>query len=318
MDSVFGKVVWIRGAEPVQAQRFMDLALLQAKKESPDAEILIEIASELDSLVLESALQGSIFSNHSIIIIKKIENLNKACQQLIIDLLKQIPSEISLILWQADVVKVKNLFSAITKAKAEIREATLPKTWQIPQFILNEVRIKRGKIDTAAVSALASSIGTDTVAISSAISQLLADSAGHIDLATVNKYFSGRADVTRYSVADAILTKNLNQALEQARWLLETGESPVAIVAALADSFRQLGKFSAFRRANLSDREIAKKIGIFEWKIKTLAKQSRFWYPEDLAKAQQEIALADQEAKGLGPDPFYTIEKLLIRLLYPR
>ena len=56
------------------------------------------------------------------------------------------------------------------------------------------------------------------------------------------RYYRGRAEATGFTVADRAVEGHLAQAIEQLRWALATGVSPVLICSALAQGVRLLGR----------------------------------------------------------------------------
>ena len=104
------------------------------------------------------------------------------------------------------------------------------------------------KADDGGLRALLDAVGTDLRELAAACSQLAADTTGVINQATVARYYRGRAEATGFTVADRAVEGKLADALEQLRWALATGVSPVLISSALAQGVRALGRVGAAGR----------------------------------------------------------------------
>ena len=102
-----------------------------------------------------------------------------------------------------------------------------------------------GRIDAGTAARLVESLGSDARAVAAAIRQLLDDSDDRvITEAAVRRYFTGRADVTSFTVADHVMAGRRNEALGALRWALDTGVAPVLVTSALANALRQQGRYT--------------------------------------------------------------------------
>ena len=104
------------------------------------------------------------------------------------------------------------------------------------------------KADDGGLRALLDAVGTDLRELAAACSQLAADTTGVINQSVVARYYRGRAEATGFTVADRAVEGKLADALEQLRWALATGVSPVLISSALAQGVRALGPGGRGRR----------------------------------------------------------------------
>ena len=92
------------------------------------------------------------------------------------------------------------------------------------QFAVNEARRHKARIDPEAASALVEAVGPDLRSLAAAVDQLAHDFPGEpLDLDLVRRYFSGRADVKGYEIAEHAINGRTARALEELRWAMETG-----------------------------------------------------------------------------------------------
>ena len=108
-------------------------------------------------------------------------------------------------------------------------------------------------------------VGNDLRELAAACSQLVADTGGRIDTATVTRYYRGRAEVSGFTVADATMVGDVAGALEALRWALHIGVDPVPIADALADGVRTVARVASAGRGN--PYQLASALGMPAWKV---------------------------------------------------
>ena len=153
--------------------------------------------------------------------------------------------------------------------------------------------------------------------LASAADQLASDTEGRISAAVVSRYYRGRAEATGFSVADHAVEGRLAEALEQLRWALATGVSPVLINSALAQGVRLLGRVGAASRET-NAAALAAELGAPPWKIDRVRQQLRGWHPDGVAHALQAVAESDAQVKGEGTSPGYALERAVQRIVAAR
>jgi DNA polymerase-3 subunit delta len=92
-------------------------------------------------------------------------------------------------------------------------------------------------------------VGSDLRELASACAQLVADTDGKITQESVAQYYSGRAEVSGFTVADATIAGDAAEALGALRWAMQVGVDPVPIADALAMAVRNLSRNAAARRS---------------------------------------------------------------------
>ena len=116
-------------------------------------------------------------------------------------------------------------------------------------FVMEEGRKVGGQVDRDAADALVEAIGGDLRALAAAVEQLSHDFPGQpLSTEIVGRYFSGRADVKGYIIAEHALSGRTAQALEELRWALETGVGGPAITGSFASAVRSLARLKGAAR----------------------------------------------------------------------
>ncbi len=222
--------------------------------------------------------------------------------------------DVVLVVTHSGGVKGKALVTDLTKAGARVLECPkLTRAAERTDFVRTEFRRAGRTADEGAVRALLDAIGSDLRELASAADQLASDCDGRITAAVVARYYRGRAEATGFSVADHAVEGRLSEALEQLRWALATGVSPVLINSALAQGVRLLGRVGAARGANSAT--LAAEVGAPPWKIDRVRQQLRGWQPDGVARALQAVAEADAQVKGEGTSPAYALERAVRRIV---
>ena len=314
--SGFGSAVLISGTESLLAERTVEERKAAALKAQPGADVNRITADALGESMLSEVVGGSLFSSEIVAVIEDIG----ACPTDVVDQLVAVAKDpgpdLCLILVHAGGNKGKGLIDKLKKAKIETIKVEAPKPWELWKFVQAEARSHRLRMTQEAAEALVAAVGSDLRAIVASVGQLARDNdRDEIDVPLIRRYFAGRAEVSSFSVADAVMVGNATLSLERLRWALETGVAPLLVTAVLASSFRAMGKYLDVQGRRMNDGEMARLIGVPFFKVKELRKQARHWNPDGVSAAIERVARADAEVKGAATDPNFALESLVLDLL---
>jgi DNA polymerase-3 subunit delta len=188
----------------------------------------------------------------------------------------------------------------------------------LSQFVQSEARRHGGRLEPDAARGLVDAVGADLRALAAAADQLTHDFPGRpVTAELVGRYFSGRADVKGYEIADLAVQGQTARALEELRWALETGVGAPAITGSFASAVRGLARLAGARRG-LRDSDLARETGVPEWKLRSLREQARGWDEEGLGTAIRAVADADADVKGAGADAAYALERMVLAITAAR
>jgi DNA polymerase III subunit delta len=276
--------------------------------------------AELGPGELDSLTSPSLFGGGCVVVIRSAQDASKEVAGELARHAASPAPDVALILTHAGGAKGKELLASVKAAGAQVIEC--PKVTRFAErldFIRAEFRRAGRRADDAAARALLDAVGSDLRELAAACDQLAADadSDDRVDEALVARYFRGRAEATGFAVADRAVEGHLAQALEQLRWALATGVSPVLICSALAQGVRLLGRVSsASRGANSA--ALAAEVGAPPWKIDVVRRQLRGWQPEGIARALHAVAEADAQVKGEAASADYALERAVRRIVAAR
>ena len=253
----------------------------------------------------------SLFGGDSVVVIRSAQDAGKDVSAELVRLARSPAPDVYLIVTHAGGAKNKALLADLLSAGARRVDCpSIKRFGERMEFLRGEFRRSGRKADDAGLRALLDAVGTDLRDLAAACSQLSADTTGVINQAAVARYYQGRAEASGFSVADKACEGNLAGALEQLRWALATGTSPVLISSALAQGLRTLGLVGSVGRG-LSPNALAAELGMPPWRIDKARQQLSGWTSEGLATAHAAVAEADVQVKGEGASAGYALERAI-------
>jgi DNA polymerase III subunit delta len=267
---------------------------------------------------LNALASPSLFGGGSVLVIRSAQNAGKEVAAELVSYAANPAPEVTLVLTHAGGAKGKDLLASVRAAGAQVIECpNVTRFSERLDFVRAEFRRAGRRADDGAARALLDAVGSDLRELAAACDQLAADTEDHIDEAVVARYYRGRAEATGFTVADRAVEGHLAQALEQLRWALATGVSPVLICSALAQGVRLLGRVSAAPRG-ASSTALAAEAGAPPWKIDRVRQQLRGWEQDGIARALHAVAEADAQVKGEAASAGYALERAIRRIVSAR
>ncbi len=250
----------------------------------------------------------SLFGGGCLVIIRSAQDASKEVAAELDRYAAAPAPDVLLVLTHAGGAKGKALLASLAKHGA--RRISCPPITRFGErldFLRAEFSQAGRKADDGGLRALLDAVGTDLRDLAAACAQLADDTTGVISQAVVTRYYRGRADATGFTVADRAVEGKLAGALEQLRWALATGVSPVLISSALAQGVRGLGRVGSAPRGKSAE-ALAAELGMPPWKIDRVRQQLRGWAPDGVARAHSAVAAADAQVKGEGASAGYALE----------
>jgi DNA polymerase-3 subunit delta len=304
-------VVLVSGPEGFLADRAIRQLRDLLKAEDPSLEVSDIDASQYAPGELLTLASPSLFNEPRLIRVDNVEKCTDAFILETIDYLERPVDDTYLVLRHASGVRGKRLLDAIragSGAGVEIACLELKKDTEKSEFAAAEFSTAGRRITPGALRALVSAFSDDLAELASACQQLLADSSDDITEVTVARYYSGRVETSAFAVADAAIAGRLGEALILLRHALSSGADPVPIVAAFASKLRTMAKVSG---GSAPSGQLAQKFGLAPWQVDRARRDLQGWSDEGLGRAIEAIADADEQVKGRGRDPVFSLERML-------
>jgi DNA polymerase-3 subunit delta len=272
-------------------------------------------ASALGPGQLDSLTSPSLFGGGCVLVVRSVHNASKEVTAELASYLAHPAPDVMVILTHSGGPRGKDLLAAARAAGARVVDC--PRVTRFAErldFVRAQFRRAGRQADDAAARALLDAVGSDLRELAAACDQLAADTEGRVGEATVSTYFRGRAEATGFTVADRAVEGHLAQAVEQLRWALAAGVSPVLICSALAQGVRLLGRVATAPRG-AGSAALAAEVGAPPWKIDRVRQQLRGWQPGGIARALHAVAEADAQVKGESASAAYALERAVRRIV---
>ena len=314
-SDILGHVLLVTGPEEFLNQRTVATALAAVRAADPESEQSETSASTLTIATLGDLAAPSLFSSIRCVVVQELEDLPEESVDGLVEYAAAPSDEVGLVLVHSGGQKGTGVLNKLRKLPlvTEVKSAQL-KPSEFGRFVSSEVRSHGGRIDEEASALLVQAIGQDLRALAGAAHQLTSDFPDEpISESVVKRYFGGRAEVKSFAVADAALYGRTAAALEELRWALDSGTSPVLVTSAFANGLRGLARFKAAPRG-MREADLAREAGVPPWKIRVLREQSRGWDDMGVAHAITAVAQADADVKGAASDAAYALERMVLRV----
>jgi DNA polymerase-3 subunit delta len=196
----------------------------------------------------------------------------------------------------------------------EVRDLSAPRRpAEVKSWIDERIRFEGKRSARGTAQALFEAVGPDLDHLAGEVAKL-ALYAGEREEVTPEDVAEISADLrprALYELSDAIGQRRLAEALRVLARLLDQGEAPLVVVAALANHFRRLLRASECQP--LDPREVQRRLGIHPYAAQKVAEQARDFGPRRLRRCLDVIRRTDEALKGAVPlAPRLAIERLVL------
>ena len=307
----------VLGEEELLIERAVAAVVAQARSATvdPDALPVDRLrAGDASSAELAELLSPSLFAEDRVIVLESAAEAGKDAVALITAAAGDLPDGVVLVVLHSGGGRAKALAPTLQKGGAQVHScAKITKAGERNEFVRNEFRVAGVRVSAEVVQAMVEAVGSDLRELAAACSQLAADTGGRVDLAAVRRYYSGRAEVTGFEVADLAVGGDRPAAMEALRWATDRGVPAVLLADALADSVHTIARVGSAGRGDPF--ALASKLGMPPWKVKKAQAQVRGWNPGTIGSALHVVAALNADVKGQAADTGYALERALSRIL---
>ncbi len=299
----------VTGPEALLRDRAVATAVAAVRAADPEADVTDVSAVGLEAGRITNLASPSLFGGTTVIVVRDVADAAEPVADELRRVVADPGDDVVLVLVHAGGVKGKALLDTVKKAGAVVVECK-PVKWESDKvaFVQAEFKAAGRRVAPAAAVALVDALGSDLRELAQACSQLVSDTTGTIDVEVVERYHSGRVEVTGFKVADAAVEGRYEDALRLLRHALATGVDPVPVNAALAAGLRTVARVAGASRTARPD-DVARDLGIASFQVRKARGQLAGWTPDGMARAIVAVAHADEQIKGGGTDPVYALER---------
>ncbi|MBW0274975.1 DNA polymerase III subunit delta [Nocardia sp. MH4] len=307
----------VLGDEELLVERAVAQVTGQVRAEAPDPDsVPVDRlrAGDASTAELAELLSPSLFAEDRVIVLESAAEAGKDAVAVITDAAADPPAGVVLMVLHSGGGRAKALVPALQKQGAVVHEcAKLTKAGERAEFVRAEFRALGVRVAPDVVQVLIESVGSELRELAAACSQLVADTGGKVDVNAVRRYYSGRAEVTGFDVAELAVAGDRPAAMEALRWATDRGVPHVLLADALADSVHTIARVGSAGRGDPF--KLAQQLGMPPWKVKKAQAQARGWTPATIGTALQVVATLNADVKGGAADATYAVEHALSRIL---
>ncbi|MCA2208948.1 DNA polymerase III subunit delta [Nocardia sp. NPDC050378] len=307
----------VLGDEELLVERAVARVMSEVRAGAPDPDsVPVDRmrAGDASTAELAELLSPSLFAEDRVIVLESAAEAGKDAVAVITDAAADPPPGVVLMVLHSGGGRAKALVPALQKQGAVVHEcAKLTKPAERVEFVRGEFRAAGVKVGAEAVQVLIECVGFELRELAAACSQLVSDTGGKIDVNAVRRYYSGRAEVTGFDVAELAVAGDRSAAMEALRWATDRGVPHVLLADALADSVHTIAKVGSAGRGDPF--KLAQQLGMPPWKVKKAQAQARGWNPASIGTALQVVAALNADVKGGAADATFAVEHALARIL---
>jgi DNA polymerase-3 subunit delta len=298
----------VLGDEELLVERAV-AAILRSVREnaaSDDVPVSRVRAGDVDAYELAELLSPSLFADERVVVLEAAGEAGKDAATLIATAAADIPPANVLVVVHSGGGRAKSLASQLRDLGADVHPcAKITKPSERADFVRGEFRSSDVRADDETVTALLDAVGSDVRELASACSQLVADTGGHVDVAAVRRYHSGKAEVKGFDIADKAVTGDLAGAAEALRWAMMRGEPHVVLADALAEAVHAIARVGPLSG---DPYRLAAELGMPPWRVQKAQRQARRWSRDTVAMAIKLVAALNADVKGAAADADYALE----------
>ncbi len=300
------------GDEEFLIERGVGSVLSAVRAASGDSDIQVSRvrAGDLGTAQLAELLSPSLFGEDRVVVLESAHEAGKDAVALVRDIAADLPSGVTLVVIHSGGGRAKTLASDLQKRGAEVHRCLKLNATERAEFVRSEFRSHGVRASPEVITTLVEAVGSNVRELASACSQLAADTGGKVDAAAVTRYYSGRAEVSGFDVAEKAVTGSRAAALEALRWAHHSGVPHVVLADALGETVRAIARVSAAGRGDPN--RLAPQLGMPPWKVRKTQAQARNWNPDTLGRALGIVARLNGDVKGGAADTSYALERAVI------
>ncbi|PRQ11668.1 DNA polymerase III subunit delta [Corynebacterium sp. 13CS0277] len=298
----------ILGDNEFLAERARHEIVATLRAENPGVEVALLSSSEATPNELALQLSPSLFGDDKVVVITRAQDAGKDAADAILAAAVDLAPGMTLVVQHSGGGRQKQLATKLQKI-ADVWEANTPKARDLSKFVAAEFARHQLRVTPDVNLALLESVGSDLREISSAVSQLVADTGGDVTVASVRTYYEGVAEVSGFDIADDAVQGKTARAVASTRRALQLGMSPVQLASALANKVDAIARMYSTR-----GKPDVSRLGMHPYAVQLTHQVARRWSGEAVSEAVIIVAELDAAVKGQAPDPEFAIEDAVRRI----
>jgi DNA polymerase-3 subunit delta len=263
-------------------------------------------AGEVNTSELVELLSPSLFADERVVVAEAAGEAGKDAVELIAAAAAELPPGTTLVVVHSGGGRAKALAGRLRELGATVHPCErIARAADRAEFVRAELRSLGVKAGDDVVTTLLDAVGSDLRELAAACSQLVADTGGLLDAAAVRRYYSGKAEVSGFDIADKAVVGDVAGSAEALRWAMMRGVPHVVLADALAEAVHTIARVGPLTG---DPYRLASELGMPPWRVQKAQKQARRWSNDSVARALQLVATLNADVKGAAADADYVLE----------
>lgn len=253
--------------------------------------------------IIDAAKRYPLMSSYQLIIVKEAQHLNRYLDSFESYFKDPVPTTVLVFNFKNKKIDKRKAIGKLLAKNNFIVDLEAVKDYQIPDWVMGCAKKYQLKMDQKASILISEFLGSDLSSIDSTIQKLklLVDSNQIIDVDIVQKHVGFSKDFNLFELQNAIATKNIQKANFIAKHFAHNPKNyPLVLTLGnLYSFFTKLMKYH-FYVNQLSNAQLAGKIGVNPYFLKQYEQASRFYSKGKLAKIFSYLRHYDLMSKGVN------------------
>lgn len=304
----------VLGDEELLVERAVGAVLRALRQQAGSDDVPVDRmrAGEVSTSELAELLSPSLFAEERLVVLESAAEAGKDAVALIASAAADLPPGTVMCVIHSGGGRAKALADQLKKLGAQVHPcARITKPAERADFVRSEFRQLRAKVSDDTVTAVLDAVGSNIRELAAVCSQLVADTAGQVDPVAVRRYYSGKAEVKGFDIADKAVTGDVAGAAEALRWAMLAGEPQVVLADALAEAVHTIARVGPLSG---DPYRLAGELGMPPWRVQKAQKQARRWSRDSVAEAMRVVATLNADVKGAAADADYALEAAVRRV----
>jgi DNA polymerase-3 subunit delta len=273
-------------------------------------------ANDVDARdIVARASAFPMMADRRVVVVRDVERLAERDMELLRHYVETPSATTCLVCTAAKADMRRKLFTTIKKNGVAIEFKELYEN-QLPSWIDQRVRKRKGTITPEAAKLVAAYVGSSLRDIENELEKLFLYLGGRTeitadDVATVVGF---TREYNVFELQKAVGEKNLRRAAAILERILDAGERLPLLISVLTSYFATLWKMADLRKRGVAERDLAAEVRVNPYFLREYLDVLRRYSLQEIEMAFEHLVTADEQSKSTGSDPKQIMHLLLVRL----
>ncbi len=312
----FAPVYFFHGAEEYLIQQYVDDLVSAALSEvDRDFNLTVLYARETDGATLiNTAAAFPMMAERRVVVAKEVHELQEQGRALLLKYILKPSPTTCLVLTSSESSKAAEFIKKVSAAAFTLEAKPLYEN-QVGPWLEAFVKKRGLSITREAAMLLQSEAGSSLRQLVNEIDKVELRLQGRrpIEVADVEAVVGRSRQFTVFELRDAVAERNLKKALRILKRLLDYGERPIGLLAALSAHFAALAKAKEMDRRTPPE-EMARILRTAPFFCEKYLRQAALYSSEQLATVFELLMQADQQLKSSYLKPEMVLQLLIVEI----